>query len=131
MTGVRRFAAALLLCGGLSACAADRQAPVSEQWDGRWVGHFESSIGLLGCPSRGVLDARIEKGVIAGSGSAGPIFIVLRGSVSPSGEILDGIFVRDGLAVAVMAGTFAGPTAAGRWQAATCEGTWTMQRFAP
>jgi hypothetical protein len=131
MTGLGRRVAGLLLCGGLSACAAEPPGPAPTKWDGRWVGHFESSIGLLGCPTRGVLDAQIEKGVMAGGGSSGPILIAIRGTVTPAGEVVDGIFVRDGLAAAVMAGTFTGTTSAGRWQGTTCEGSWTMQRFTP
>lgn len=120
----------LLLSGMLSACAPV-EGPLVSQWDGRWVGHFESSLGLLGCPSRGVLDARIEHGVMAGGGNAGPVIIAIRGSVTPTGEIVDGVFARDGLAAAVMAGTFTSSGAAGRWQGTTCEGNWSLQRFSP
>ena len=95
-------AAVLLLSGILSACASP-EGPGPSQWDGRWVGHFESSLGLLGCPSRGVLDTQIVNGVMAGGGNAGPVVIAVRGSVAPDGEVIDGVFARDGLAAAVMA----------------------------
>lgn len=123
-------AAVLLLSGILSACATPER-PGPSQWDGRWVGHFESSLGLLGCPSRGVLDTQIVNGVMAGGGNAGPVVIAVRGSVAPDGEVIDGVFARDGLAAAVMAGTFRLSGAAGRWQGTTCEGNWSLQRFTP
>jgi len=112
----------------LSACAPV-EAPVATQWDGRWVGHFESSLGLLGCPSRGVLDLRIENGVMAGGGNAGPVVIAIRGGGTATGEITNRAFGRDGLAAAVMAGTFTRSDAAGRCQGTTCEGNWSLQRF--
>ncbi len=119
----------LLLCGALFACAGGTPGHRASPWDGRWVGHFESSLGLLGCPSRSVLDLGIEEGRMTGGASAGSMIISLSGTVSQTGEIREGLFIRDGLAAAVMAGTFTQDDAAGRWQGSSCEGTWRLQRF--
>jgi len=119
----------LLIASALSACAGGLPRQEVSRWDGRWVGHFESSLGLLGCPSRSVLDITIDDGRMAGGGSKGALTIELSGTVAPSGEIREGLFRREGLAAAVMAGTFTRTEAAGRWQGSACEGTWRLQRF--
>lgn len=122
--------AIVLLFGSvLSACAGGLSGQVASQWEGRWVGHFESSLGLLGCPSRSVLDVTISDGRMTGGGSTAAMTIALSGTVLPSGEIRDGLFIREGMAAAVMAGTFTPTEAAGRWQGSACEGTWRLRRF--
>lgn len=122
--------AILLLIGlSLAACAGGPSGQQATRWDGRWVGHFESSLGLLGCPSRSVLDIRIEQGRMAGGGSTASLTVDVSGAVAPSGEIRDGLFRREGRAAAVMAGTFTPTEAAGRWQGSDCEGTWRLQPF--
>ncbi|MEX2617568.1 MAG: hypothetical protein WD767_15880 [Alphaproteobacteria bacterium] len=122
--------AIVLLIGiALSACAGGAPVDAVARWDGRWVGHFESSLGLLGCPARTVLDITVNEGRMAGGGSTRAMTISLSGTISPTGEIREGVFNRDGKAAAVMAGTFTPREAAGRWQGSTCEGTWRLQRF--
>ena len=119
----------LFFASALSACAGGSPGDVAARWDGRWVGHFESSLGLLGCPTRSVLDITVDKGRLAGGGSTGAVTISLSGTVSPTGGIREGGFNREGKAAAVMAGTVTPTEAAGRWAGNTCEGTWRLQRF--
>ncbi len=89
-------AVGLLVCGLLSACAGMLPGHETTPWDGRWVGHFESSLGLLGCPSRSVLDLQIDAGRMTGGASTGAMVISLSGAVTQSGEVREGLFIRDG-----------------------------------
>ena len=75
------------------------------------------------------MDIVIEAGSLSGRARGNNFVIVVSGAVGDSGEIKDGVFRRDGRAVAIMTGTFGANNAAGRWQGAACEGLWSLQRF--
>ena len=126
----RRQAEALSLCVFLlAACSTDETPPYpAAAFNGRWVGFFESSLGLLGCPTRGPMLVMVENGVIDGDAEAESFAISISGTVGPDGAILDGVFRRDSRAAAVVTGTFLENEAAGRWQGASCEGLWSLRR---
>ena len=114
----------------VAGCAAQNAAVVEDDaWDGRWVGYFGSSVGPLGCPLRGVMDVAVEAGRLSGGAHGENFVIVVTGAVGETGAIEDGVFRRDNRAVAIMTGTFGASSAAGRWQGASCEGIWSLQRF--
>lgn len=130
---VAKTAGALLLCAAvLAACAQDTPSsgPAAAQ-QARWVGFFESSLGLLGCPARGPMAVEIENGQIAGDAQADGFVMGITGKVGPNGAVVDGVFRRDQRAAAIMTGTFLESEAAGRWQGAACEGVWSLRRVAP
>ena len=115
------------MCLLAAGCAALTAPPLGTKvWDGRWVGYFESSIGPLGCPSRIVMDVRVESGQLSG-GARGDFAVT--GAVGETGIIEDGVFRRGNRAVAIMTGTFTTRAAAGRWQGMSCEGVWSLRRF--
>lgn len=113
----------------MAGCAGGTPPPGAGPWDGRWVGYFESSIGPLGCPPRGIMDIWIESGRLSGDAHGDGVVIAVTGAVGETGEIEDGVFRRDNRAAAIMTGTFAVKSAAGRWQGASCEGVWSLRRF--
>jgi len=123
-----RVGAALLAAGLLSGCAADPPPPRSLS-DGRWVGYFESSLGLLGCPARGPLEVLIESGAVAGEALGKDFAMTVSGKIGLDGALSDGLFRRDDRAAAIVTGTFLDKDAAGRWQGASCEGIWVLRRF--
>lgn len=75
------------------------------------------------------MDIAIKAGRLSGRAHGDNFVIAVSGAVRDSGEIEDGVFRRDGRAVAIMTGTFGANNAAGRWQGAACEGLWSLQRF--
>ena len=121
----------LLCCFLLVACSAD--VPTSHPataFNGRWVGFFESSLGLLGCPTRAPMLVIFAQGRIDGDAEAESFAMSVGGVVEPDGAIRDGVFRRDARAAAIMTGTFLDNGAAGRWQRASCEGVWSLRRVA-
>jgi len=121
--------AGLFLVMLAAGCAGGDPQPGASAWNGRWVGYFESSVGPLGCPPRGVMDVRVESGRMSGDAQGDAYTIAITGAVGATGEIADGVFRRGGRAAAIMTGTFAAQSAAGRWQGALCEGVWSLRRF--
>lgn len=113
----------------VAGCAGGTPPLGAGPWDGRWVGYFESSVGPLGCPPRGIMDIRIESGRLSGDAHGASVAITVTGAVGETGEIEDGVFRRDNRAAAIMTGTFAAKSAAGRWQGVSCEGVWSLRRF--
>lgn len=128
----RRQAGIVSLCVFLlAACSTDEAPPhPAAAYSGRWVGFFESSLGLLGCPTRGPMLVTVAKGKIDGDAEAESFAISISGTVGPDGAIRDGVFRRDARAAAVVTGTFLDKEAAGRWQGASCEGVWSLRRVA-
>jgi len=126
-----RFAGLVFLAALLSGCApaGDGTAPGAGLRDGRWVGRFQSSLGVLGCPTRGTMEVQIRAGRFTGAARAPGVTMTVSGALAASGEIVDGVFFRDGRAAALMTGTFAADAAAGRWQGASCEGVWSLRKF--
>lgn len=113
----------------LAGCVADVPPPdPAAAFAGRWVGFYESSLGILGCPARGPLDVTVESGAVRGNAQADSFVMTLDGALGPDGALRDGVFRRDGRAAAIVTGTFADSAAAGRWQGASCEGVWTLRR---
>jgi hypothetical protein len=115
-----------------AGCALGERSERSERTggagEGRWVGHYESSLGPLGCPSRGVMEVAIKGGKIVGEARGDTFVMTVSGELGPSGEVREGLFRRDTRAAAIVTGTFANKSAAGRWQGASCEGVWSLRR---
>ncbi|NKB58941.1 MAG: hypothetical protein GKS00_21640 [Alphaproteobacteria bacterium] len=107
------FLAAVALAG-----CADKpgQKQPENALDGRWFGHFESSLGPLGCPGRGPLTVEIEKGSLAGDAQGDGFVMAVSGFLGSDGAVQDGVFRRDDRAAAIVTGTFLGTArqAAGR-----------------
>ena len=127
----RRFVVGIVtIIAILTGCAAEPSKPKhGAELDGRWVGYFESSLGVLGCPARGLMEIEIENGWIVGDAEGNGFTISVNGALAADGAIRDGIFWRDDRAAAIVTGTFLGEGAAGRWQGASCEGIWTLRRI--
>ncbi len=123
--------AVVALCVALFVgCVADAPRAPSAVQKVRWVGYFESSLGLLGCPARGPMTVEVEKDTITGDAQAGGFVMSVSGKLGSNGAVLDGVFRRDTRAAAIMTGTFLDKDAAGRWQGASCEGVWSLRRLA-
>lgn len=115
----------------LGACASEAPPDRGAVQQGRWLGYFESSLGLLGCPTRGPMTVAVSKGAITGDAQTGGFVMTISGTLGPNGAIVDGVFRRDARAAAIVTGTFLENEAAGRWQGASCEGVWSLRRVAP
>lgn len=114
----------------LTGCAAEPSKPKpGAELDGRWVGYFESSLGVLGCPARGPMAVEVENGWIFGDAEGSGFTMSVTGALATNGAIRDGVFRRDDRAAAIVTGTFLNDAAAGRWQGASCEGIWTLRRI--
>ncbi len=114
----------------LTGCALEpSREDQREVWRGRWVGFFESSLGLLGCPSRGPLELEVKDRTIAGEAQGNGFVMSLSGTLDGNGAVRNGIFFRDRSAAAIVTGTFLENNAAGRWQGASCEGIWSLRRI--
>ena len=127
---VGQIANVVLSISLLVACVAD--APPSDPASTtreRWVGYFESSLGVLGCPGRGPMTVIAENGAISGEAQAGGFDMLISGVLGPNGALRDGVFRRDAQAAAIVTGTFLEDAAAGRWQGASCEGVWALRRI--
>ncbi len=74
------------------------------------------------------MEVTIEGGRIVGEAHGGAFVMAVSGELGPSGELRDGLFRRDTRAAAIVTGTFANKSAAGRWQGASCEGVWSLRR---
>jgi hypothetical protein len=127
----RRFVVGIVITIALLAgCAAEPTKPKHiTGLDDRWVGYFESSLGVLGCPARGPMEVEIENGRIAGDAIGNGFTMSVNGVLAANGAIKDGLFRRDDRAAAIVTGTFLNDDAAGRWQGASCEGLWTLRRI--
>ncbi len=129
---MRRFVVVMLVFGVLGCEGAffgDERRTGDPRWDGRWVGRFDSSLGLLSCPTRGTLDLWLVEGVVSGAAGAKGVRNTVEGFIGAEGSIRDG-FLKDGVrVVATMTETFGEKSAAGRWVGAVCEGTWTVWRL--
>ena len=112
----------------LGACALEAPPDPAAAQQGRWLGFFESSFGLLGCPTRGAMTVAVAKGAISGDAQADGFVMTISGTLGPNGAIVDGVFRRDTRAAAIVTGTFLENDAAGRWQGASCEGVWSLRR---
>jgi len=124
-TGLAGFIVCVVSIGG---CAVDKpQAPSLDQKI-RWIGVFESSLGLLGCPARGPMTIEVVKEAISGEAQAEGFIMSVSGKLGQNGAVLDGVFRRDKRAAAIFTGTFLERDAAGRWQGASCEGVWSLRR---
>jgi hypothetical protein len=99
------------------------------QWDGRWVGRFESSLGLFSCPTRGTMEFRLANGVVSGTAAAEGVGNALEGYMGADGAVLKGFMKNGARAVATLTGTFGEKSAAGRWVGEVCEGTWTVWKL--
>lgn len=114
----------------LIGCTAEPSKPKpGAGLDGRWVGYFESSLGVLGCPARGLMAVEVENGWVVGDAEGSGFTMSVTGALAANGAIQDGVFRRDDRAAAIVTGTFLNDDAAGRWQGASCEGIWTLRRI--
>jgi len=102
---------------------------IENPWNGRWVGRYESSLGLFSCPARGTLEFRLEAGEMSGRADADGATHEAEGRLNGAGVIQNGFLKEGARAVATLTGTFGAKTAAGRWVGETCEGVWTVWRF--
>lgn len=76
------------------------------------------------------MTVEVVKEVISGDAQAEGFTMLFSGKLGPNGAVLDGVFHRDKRAAAIVTGTFLEKEAAGRWQAASCEGVWSLRRMA-
>lgn len=91
----KRIAVFIVCAQLLGGCAVDAlQAPSANQKIS-WVGFFESSLGLLGCPARGPMTVEVVKEVISGDAQAEGFTMLFSGKLGPNGAVLDGVFHRD------------------------------------
>ena len=133
MPVLMRIFAVFMLALGVMGCEGvlfgDERRTGDPRWDGRWVGRFESSLGVFSCPVRGTLELRLAEGVMSGAAEAKGVRHTVEGYIGAEGSIRDG-FMKDGVwAVTTLTGTFGKKSAAGRWVGEVCEGNWTVWRF--
>lgn len=107
----------------------EAKVTVPSTFDGRWVGRYSSSIGLITCPSQGLMELSVRSGEIMGVLQTEGAFQTIQGFVTTAGAVRDTVFVDRTRAVAEMTGSFGEKGASGRWIGPTCEGTWQIWRF--
>ncbi|MFT6580081.1 MAG: hypothetical protein ACJAU6_000508 [Alphaproteobacteria bacterium] len=126
--------AVVVLAVGVLGCEGaflneNTASSIESPWNGRWVGRYESSLGLFSCPARGTLEFHLVAGKMTGRAAADGATHEVEGRINGAGVIHNG-FLKDGArTVATLTGTFGAKTAAGRWVGEICEGVWTVWRF--
>ena len=123
------LALGVLGCEGALLNDSARSLLGQGQWDGPWVGRFESSLGLFSCPTRGTVQFRLANGVVSGVAETEGVRNTLEGYMGEDGAIQKGFMKNGARAVATLTGTFAEKSAAGRWIGEVCEGTWTVWKL--
>ena len=123
------LALGILGCEGALLNDSARSFLGQGQWDGHWVGRFESSLGLFSCPTRGTMEFRLANGVVLGAAETEGVRNVLEGYMGEDGVVQNGFMKNGARAVATLTGTFGAKRAAGRWIGEVCEGTWTVWKL--